>query len=189
MSVVFPLETEFIELGSEVIDVQKQPELVGEGPLSPLTSDNDTLKIRSSWSGDFFPRNVQRNFVYSISSKEPEIGKPIWYYIDQSDDGDDLEVIPKMYLYPIPDKEYTVNFTANVLPNDLVSGDKPRLPANIGWDVLLPLAQYKLLADPRYNGDNRELILMQAKEARRKLRSFSSVQKHKQTRIVIRRGW
>ena len=120
---------------------------------------------------------------------DPEIDQPVWYFIDQSDDGDGYQVIPRLFLYPIPDKEYLVNLVANMLPEGMNIGDSPRLPAEIVWDVLFPIAQYKLLTDPRYNGDNRELIMMQSKEAKRKLRSFASPQKHKTVRIRTRRGW
>ena len=65
----------------------------------------------------------------------------------------------------------------------------PRLPGGMGWDVLLPMAQGKLLVDPRYNGANRELIIRAAEEAKKKLRTLSKPQKQSTTRIGLRSGW
>ena len=67
--------------------------------------------------------------------------------------------------------------------------DTPRLPGDAIWDILLPIAQFKLLNDPRYNGDNKEIIVQSAREARRKLKHFSSPQKQRTIRIVRRGGW
>jgi len=58
------------------------------------------------------------------------------------------------------------------------------------WDILYPMAQGKLLADPRYNGDNKEFIARMADEARKRLRTLVSPQKHKGSlRLTKRGGW
>ena len=189
MTIKFNELQESAELPMDVIDIEKLPELVGHGPLSPMNAGTDQISLRSHFSGDFRPLPGYKGNYRSMDIDDPEIDQPVWYFIDQSDDGDGYQVIPRLFLYPIPDKEYFVNLVANMLPEGMNIGDSPRLPAEIVWDVLFPIAQYKLLTDPRYNGDNRELIMMQSKEAKRKLRSFASPQKHKTVRIRTRRGW
>ena len=176
-------------LGRDVIDVQKQPELVGVGPLSPMAGENDELRLRTDYAGDFSPRGRYTDATYTITAKEPETGTPIWYYVDQVDDGDDDDVLPRLFLYPIPDKAFTVKLSANVLPAELSGTDEPRLPGNVVWDILFPLAQGKILSDPRYNGDNKEIIFRMAQEARDRLKTFTSPQKHKNTRLYLRKGW
>jgi len=189
ISVFFAEGQESAELEMDVIDIEKLPTLVGHGPLSPMNTGTDTVSIRSHFSGDFRPIPGYKGNYRSMDIQDPEVDQPVWYYVDQADDGEDFFVLPRLYIYPIPDKDYTVDLVANMLPEGMELGDSPRLPAEVVWDILFPIAQYKLLTDPRYNGDNRELIMQQAKEAKRKLRSFASPQKHKTVRIRTRKGW
>lgn len=189
MTIKFLEGQEYAPLSMDVIDIEKLPELVGHGPLSPMNAGTDQVSIRSHFSGDFRPLPGYKGNYRSMDIDDPEVDQPVWYFIDQSNSGDGYIVVPRLFVYPIPDKEYEVKLVANMLPEGMDLGDSPRLPAEVVWDILLPIAQYKLLTDPRYNGDNRELIMMQAKEAKRKLRSFASPQKHKTVRIRTRRGW
>jgi hypothetical protein len=154
-----------------------------------MTGANDELKLRTDYAGDFSPSGRYTSANYTLSAKEPETGTPIWYYVDQTDEGSDDSVEPRLFLYPIPDKAFTVKLTANILPTELVTGEKPRLPGDVAWDILFPLAQGKMLSDPRYNGDNKEIIFRMAQEARDRLKTFTSPQKHKTTRLYVRRGW
>ena len=162
---------------------------MGTGPLSPMSGENDELRLRTDYAGDFMPHGRYTNNVYTLQAKDPEYGTPIWYYVDQALDSTDTAVEPRLFLYPIPDKEFTVKLTANVLPVELTTGEKPRLPGNVSWDILFPLAQGKMLTAPRYNGDNKEIIYKMAQEARERLKSFTSPQKHKTTRMKLRKGW
>jgi len=64
------------------------------------------------------------------------------------------------------------------------------MPSDTVWDILFPIAQGKMLADPRYNGDNREILMRIAEEARKRLRTLVSPQKHKGSlRLTKRPGW
>ena len=179
------------DLSPDVVSVDKIPELVGEGPLSPMTGPEAEIKARSIFAYDFrAPSGRGLNFPH-YKDNEPEKGRPIWYYLDNRDQGADTKVIPRFYLYPVPDKAYQVELYANVVPSDLVAdADEPRLPADLVWDILFPIAQVKLLADPRYNGANRELLVRNAEEARKRLRTLISPQKHKGSlRLTKRPGF
>ena len=179
------------DLSKDVIDVDKIPELVGEGPLSPMSGPEDEMRIRANYSWDFkSPQGRVLNFP-AISATEAEKGRPIWYYIDTTDTGADTQVVPRFYLYPVPDKAYEVKLRANIMPADLsLDTDEPRLPADVVWDILYPMAQEKLLSDPRYNGRNADVLVKNAEEARKKLASLASAQKHKGSiRLVKRYNW
>ena len=179
------------DLSSNVVSVDKIPELIGEGPLSPMTGPEAEIKARSIFAYDFrAPSGRGLNFPH-YKDNEPEKGRPIWYYLDSRDQGSDTKVIPRFYLYPVPDKAYQVELYANVVPSDLSADtDEPRLPADLVWDILFPIAQAKLLADPRYNGANRELLVRNAEEARKRLRTLISPQKHKGSlRLAKRPGF
>lgn len=190
MSVSFNEDQQSVNLPKDVIDIEKVPVLAGHGPLSPMNARTDEIAARSHYSGDFRPIGGFQGAFPSIDMDKPEKDRPIWYYIDQTDEGfDNYIVVPRLVLYPIPNKEYTVDLVANVMPVLLNEGDSPRLPGDAIWDIMLPIAQYKLLTDPRYNGDNREVIVQSAREARRKLKHFSSPQKQRTIRIVRRKGW
>lgn len=179
------------ELSHEITSVDKIPELIGEGPLSPMTGPEAEIKARSLFSWDFrAPSGRGLNFP-NFKDNEPEKGRPVWYYIDNRNHGTDTKVIPRFYLYPIPEKAYTVELYANVVPPELSADtDEPRIPSDLVWDILYPIAQGKLLADPRYNGDNKEFIARMADEARKRLRTLVSPQKHKGSlRLTKRGGW
>jgi hypothetical protein len=190
MSMSFLEDQQSVRLPKDVIDIEKVPVLAGHGPLSPMNARNDEITARSHYAGDFRPVGGYQGSFPSIDMDDPEKDRPIWYYIDQTDEGsDNFIVVPRLVLYPIPDRTYTVEIVANIMPALLNEGDSPRLPGDAIWDILLPIAQYKLLTDPRYNGDNKELIVQSAREARRKLKHFSSPQKQRTIRIVRRGGW
>lgn len=179
------------ELSSEIVSVDKIPELLGEGPLSPMKGPEDEIKARAIFSWDFrAPSGRGLNFP-QFKDNEPEIGRPIWYYLDSRNQGEDGKVIPRFYLYPIPDKPYEVELFANVVPKELeLDTDEPRMPSDTVWDILFPIAQGKMLADPRYNGDNREILMRIADEARKRLKTLVSPQKHKGSlRLTKRVGW
>jgi len=179
------------DLSHEVTSVDKIPVLVGEGPLSPMTGPEAEIKARSLFSWDFrAPSGRGLNFP-NFKDNEPEKGRPVWYYIDNRDHGTDTKVTPRFYLYPIPGKAYTVELFANVVPLELSADtDEPRIPSDLVWDILYPIAQGKLLSDPRYNGDNKEFIARMADEARKRLRTLVSPQKHKGSlRLTKRGGW
>tara|TARA_Y100000114_G_C11744352_1_gene320777 strand:+ start:625 stop:1374 length:750 start_codon:yes stop_codon:yes gene_type:complete len=178
------------DLETDIVDIEKYPELEGKGPLSPMNARTDESVMRSHHGGDFRPFGNYRGRFPSINMDEAEIDRPIWYFVDQVDEGSDADVVPRLVFYPIPDKEYVVNYVANFVP-DYISDDDSnfRLPADIVWDILYPISQGKLLTDPRYNGDNKELILRSSAEAKKRLNTFASVQKHKNLRLTKRSGW
>lgn len=179
------------DLPAEVTSVDKIPVLVGEGPLSPMTGPEAETRARSIFSWDFrAPSGRGLNFPH-YKDNEPEKGRPIWYYLDNRDMGSDTKVVPRFYLYPIPEKAYQVELYANIVPSDLsLDTDEPRLPADMVWDIMYPIAQAKLLTDPRYNGDNKEFIARSAEEARKRLRTLVNPQKHKGSlRLVKRPGF
>lgn len=184
-------EQKSAELGTDVIDVDKIPELDGLGPLSPMSGPEDEIRIRSHYSSDFKAPGLRGLGFPNFQGVEPEVSRPIWYYVDTTDQGADTKVVPRLFLYPIPDKAYTVTLRANVMPTELSSdGDEPRLPGDVVWDILFPLAQEKMLADPRYNGANKEILVLAAQNARKRLATLASAQKHKGSmRLVKRGGW
>ena len=189
-TITFPKGQQSVDLSTDIVDIEKYPELVGHGPLSPMNARTDELKARSQHGGDFRPVGMYRGRFPSINMDEPEEDRPIWYYIDQTNEGSDLDVVPRFVLYPIPDKEYSVSFVGNIVPQDLsLDADTFRLPAEIVWDVMFPITQGKMLVDPRYNGDNKEIILRSTAEARKRLATFYTPQKHKSLRIAPRGGW
>jgi hypothetical protein len=179
------------DLTPDVVSVDKIPELIGEGPLSPMTGPEAEIKARSIFAYDFrAPSGRGLNFPH-YKDNEPEKGRPIWYYIDNRNSGSDTKVIPRFFLYPIPDKAYTVELYANIVPAELsLDTDEPRIPSDLVWDIMYPIAQGKLLSDPRYNGDNKEFVARMADEARKRLRQMVTPQKHKGSlRLGKRVGW
>ena len=193
-------------LDREVIDVDMVPEVIGKGPMYPISSPEVAARIRSIYTYDFLPgRSWGKLPSIRHNSEELEIDRPTFYFIDNSaltipntsstDAGlqsmEELAVRPRFNVYPVPDADYSIRGTANILPHELTAdGDMARLPGNVVWDIMFPIAMAKLaLTDPRYNGDNREAVQRTAEEARQRLKTFTNVQKHRNIRMVRRPGY
>jgi hypothetical protein len=193
------------ELDREVIDVCDPPEIVGWGRLSPMQGKAQEIAMRASYATDFLPFASQHyGNVPSVThrGRNHHIDRPLWYYIDSSDlkvysntaDTTDMSkkaVRSRFTVYPLPSESQVVRLRANILPLELTHDDDVvRLPGNVTWDILFPIASAKLaLSDPRYSGDNREALLRLSDEAQARLGSFSSAQKRKPVRLVKRGGW
>lgn len=193
------------ELDREVIDVCDSPEVVGWGKLSAMHGKEQEIRIRATYGHDFAPTGAAHygNLpTVQQRGRDFHVDRPIWYYIDSSDlnvysDSQDTTDINKRALrnrfvvYPIPPEATQIRLRANVIPLELTEEDDVvRLPGNVAWDIMLPIATQKLaLSDPRYGGDNKEAIHRLAEEAKARLKSFSSAQKKKPTRLVKRSGW
>ncbi len=190
----------------EVIDVDMVPEVVGRGPLSPMASPEVAARVRAIYTHDFLPgRSWGKLPSIRNSGEELEIDAPLFYFVDNSaltlpiatsaDTGlqsaSEMAVRPRFNVYPLPDADYSVRGTANILPHEMGSdGDIARLPGNVVWDILFPIAMAKLaLTDPRYNGGNTEAVNRSAEEARQRLKTFTNAQKHRNIRMVKRSGY
>ena len=110
------------DLDTDVIDIEKVPVLVGHGPLSPMNARTDEIHARSHYSGDFRPMGGYQGSP-AIDMDDPEKDRPIWYYVDQTDEGsDNFTVRPRLVVYPVPDREYSVDIVANIMPKLLNEG-------------------------------------------------------------------
>lgn len=191
-------------LDREVIDVEAAPEAVGFGPLSPISSPEQEVRTRASYSYDFAPVPGGSGTLPSIkyNGNDFQIDNPLFYYIDNSDlvhssnaldlsSADLTAVRCRFSVYPLPRVDVSIRLRANILPLELTNDDdRARLPGNAVWDILFPIAQAKLaLTDPRYNGDNKEMIRGSAGEARARLSTMASAQKQKTIRMKRRAGW
>ena len=188
----------------EVIDVCPSPELVGVGAMSPLNSPEAETRLRSSYATDFLPARIYGN-IPSITYNGAEVetdDNPLFYFVDTSNllpksldadlaTEDTMSARPRFHVYPVPNKEITVRLKANVMPLELsVDADVARLPGNVVWDILYPIACAKLvMSDPRYNGDNREMVLLNAKEARQRLSTLAKPQQQRTIRLRKRSGY
>lgn len=191
-------------LDREVIDVEGAPEAVGFGPLSAISSPEQEVRTRASYAYDFAPSPGMSGVLPSIkyNGNDFQIDNPLFYYIDNSDllhssDSSDLAsadataVRCRFSVYPLPREDVSIRLRANILPTELTNdGDRVRLPGNVTWDIMFPIAQAKLaLTDPRYNGDNKEMIRESANEAKMRLNTLSNPQKQKTFRMKRRAGW
>lgn len=193
------------QLDREVIDVCDSPEIVGWGKLSAMHGKEQEIEMRASYAADFMPYPSQHyGNVPSIASRGRDfhVDRPLWYYVDSSDlqvyseqiDTTDLDkkaLRNRFCVYPLPDTKQPIRMRANILPLELTHDDDvARLPGNIVWDILFPLASATLaLSDPRYSGDNKEIVFKLAENARNRLKSFGSSQKKRPIRLKKRFGW
>ena len=193
------------ELDREVIDVCDSPEIIGWGKLSPMSGKEQEVTMRASYAVDFMPYPSQHyGNVPTISSRGRDfhVDRPLWYYIDSSDlsvyseEADTTDISKKAVrnrfcVYPLPKENQPIRVRANILPLELTyDDDVARLPGNVVWDILFPIACANLaLSDPRYSGDNREMIFKLAEQARSRVRTLSSPQKKTPIKMKKRFGW
>lgn len=184
-----------------MVTVCGTPELVGVGPLSPMSSKDEELRYRSSHVSDFAPVGAPFNRpTITYSGNEYEVGTPIWYYADTSriegagevgGSTTPVDVAVRFNLYPIPDKSFTVRLRANIIPDTVTENTATfLLPGNVVDDILLPIARAKLaMVDPRYNGNNATFIMRDLEEARNRLKALAEPQKQKHAALTIRPRW
>jgi len=193
------------ELDREVIDLCDPPEVVGWGRLSPMQGKEQEIIMRASYATDFMPfpsRHYGNVPTITHRGRDYHIDRPLWYYIDSSEllvysESADTEDVSKravrnrFCVYPIPDEAQSIRVRANILPLELTNdNDVVRLPGNVTWDILFPIASANLaLSDPRYNGDNREALLRLGEQAKVRLKSLNSSQKRKPMRLIKRSGY
>jgi hypothetical protein len=193
------------ELDREVIDVCDSPEIIGWGKLSPMHDKEQEITMRASYAADFMPYPSQHyGNVPTIAhrGRDFHVDRPLWYYIDNSDlqiysemeDTTDVSkkaIRNRFCLYPLPPEKQSIRLRANILPLELTNDeDVARLPGNVVWDILFPMASATLaMSDPRYNGDNKETIFKVAENAKLRLRSLGNSQKKKPIRLKKRFGW
>lgn len=178
-----------IVLPGTVIEVCESPSLLGIGPLTPMPAPETEIGLRSAPAFDFSPRPGRAPFAVSRprfdASLFTDVGDPAHYHIDQASTGATFSSKAKFCLYPIPGQTVTLELRADIIPAPMTAdADVPVMPgetADITGAILLPIAYDLLLKHPlgrRYAGNNAQLILAGANDARAQLRTtFARVQR------------
>ena len=172
-----------LRLPPEVIDVDGHPERAGWGVLSPITGADSEARYRGLVGYDF------GRVASSMDSYN--FGDPQYFYIDSASMGYEEALTRRLVLYPLPSRPAVIRMRANVLPASLVAdADRPKLPADVVDDVLLPVARAKLaMIDPRYNSQNIKFLAADAEMAMKRMRLMNDAQKVRSRRIRIRTGY
>lgn len=186
-----------IALPWSIIEIAGQPNVLGVGLLAPLPNADAELNLRTEPAYDFYtpgsrlvfstPRNSFRQSIYF------DMGDPRYYHIDQASVGASFAVGNRLHVYPIPERIYTFEVRASVVPNALTNeADVPALPAQAVDNILLPIIREKIAmnsATRRYTGPNVELLISQANDARKQLQGLRRVQRETGRVIRMSRGW
>lgn len=185
----------------ETIDVCGDPYIMGNGVLSPISSNEQFVKARARYSD--LPMDEWRSNSWGWSwgwgswmtwFTEYFYGMPLWYWVDDSNlavDGSFGAVRPRFCLYPLPNQgPRNVSLRGNILPALMTTGsDMPRLKTSAIIDTLLPIIRSKVANGRRYNGDNRAILSEQAQEATLKLDALDSTQRKKPARAQVKCSW
>lgn len=166
-------------LPSDTADVEKHP-LLDERILTPL-DDREQERVHHTTTEDFG--------IHDLKTGMMEVSRPHHYYVDETIVNN--EVLPRLAVYPIPDKLYEVSVRVNIAPAALVDDtDVPLLPVDVVDDVLIPMARAKFAEiTPRYNSQNIPHLIADRKDAEKRLRSLAQKQKGRRRRMVIRTGY
>lgn len=180
-----------------VTEVCEAPSILGVGPLTPIPGPEAEIAMRSGPGFDFQPRRGRAPFAYTRPTFDPnmfvDVGSPVYYHIDGASVGPDYNVGNRFHLYPLPDRAYTIDLRADIVPDALSDGNvTPLLPAKSIDNILLPIAREKLAkntAGRRFTGPNVSLIMDEAREARDTLARLAVPQRSKNKQISRAPGW
>jgi hypothetical protein len=182
------------DLGVSAADLCEAPELVGYGLLSPMSGVANELTYRSFLRGDYAARPGQgygNSLSLSYDGTAIEEGVPLFYYVDYTQLNATAVPTARFVVYPMPTQAYRMKVRANIIPTLLTSdADVPLLPLEAVTTVLLPAARARFaMVSRRYNGDNRQMLERDLKDAFQRLKSFSQPQKQTSRRVKLRTGF
>lgn len=182
------------KLPVEMIDVDGRPERVGWGVLSPMNGADEEARYRSLLGYDFAPQTAfgwRNSVMINSNGDEYNFGEPQFFYVDSATLGYETALARRLVVYPLPTSPLVVRLRGNVLPKTLTADtDRPVLPADVVDDVLLPVARAKLASvDPRYNSQNIQYLLLDAENAKKRMRSMHDSQKVRSRRIRVKAGY
>ena len=155
---------------------------------------DEEARYRSLLGYDFAPSTAfGHRTVSRINSNGDQynFGDPMFFYVDSAALGHETVLSNRLVIYPLPSDPVTIRLRGNVMPTNLVAdSDRAKLPADVVDDVLLPVARAKLaMIDPRYNSQNVKFLLMDAEEAKKRIRTLKNAQKTKSRRLRIKTGY
>ena len=181
-------------LPSDVIDVDGRPERVGWGVLSPMNGHDEEARYRSLLGYDFAPSTAfghRTTARINSNGDQYNYGDPMFFYIDSAALGHETLLSNRLVIYPLPERPVTIRLRANIMPTNLsADSDRAKLPADVVDDVLLPVARAKLaMVDPRYNAQNVKFLMMDAEEAKKRMRTLKDAQKVRSRRIRVKTGY
>lgn len=189
-SVAATLYNSNVSLPVNVTAVGGSPELLGTGPLAPFSGREQEQRFRSSVTRDFYSEQPYYAYIRASGAMSNgmafEVGKPIFFLVENNSYDVDGSPNPRLHVYPLPDTSYSLRLTVNVCPTEVTSGSATLpMPHDSTLDILLPMARGELVSvSRRYNGPDRALITQKADEARARLRHFTHPQKRRNIRMV-----
>lgn len=173
-----------------------QPQAQDIGPLTALDGEDDEIKLRSFVYGDFYPVHSRYSAIgYPRRTFERahlfDIGDPYFFWVDSSQYGETGQDMRSTFvLYPVPDRECTVDLRYNFLPQLSADSDIIPLPAQMESTVFIPLCREAVAVNfPDYSGRNVELLMREAEKARMQIENASRPQRQHHSRIRPARGW
>jgi len=186
-----------VALPWSVVEMASVPNLLGVGLLAALPDSDAELMLRTEPAFDFHPRDGREPLAMGRNTFRQsafyDIGDPRYYHIDQGAVDVTFAIGNRLHVYPIPQRVFTVEFKANIVPAALTSdSDIPAVPGKAVDNILLPIAREKLAkntANRRYTGPNVQLLTDEANRARAQLKSMRRVQRDVAGSVRLKRGW
>lgn len=180
-------------LGADVVAVEPEPFIEGLGPLHMLDGFEDEIKMRSYLMTDFRPfRSRYRAMGYPRRVfdriRAADVGDPYFYWVDSA--GYDNAFEQRMVLYPLPDRDYTVEYRVTINPVIENGETVISLPGNALDSIFMPIAREEIaMTFPDYPGRNKRELSAQAQRARASLSAMARPQTDTRRRVRRKRGW
>lgn len=169
---------------ASIIELLEAPEVLGWGPLSPMSGRETDILYRSNYFDGFRPLpgyGYQRATSMVFGGQTYDSGQPMFYFINGETYLDTAAMVLRMEVRPLPGMVVTGNVSVFMAPPVLsADSDKPRLPADLVNCVLLPIIRGRwAMTYKKYSGENIKELAMMAESAKAQLRSLSNNQRRR----------
>jgi hypothetical protein len=169
---------------ASIIELLEAPEVIGWGPLSPMSGRETDILYRSNYFDGFRPLpgyGYQRATSQVFGGQTYDTGQPLFYFINGETYIDTAPMVIRMEVRPLPNQITTGNVSVFRAPPLLVNAtDHPLLPADLCNRILLPMLRGRwVMTYKKYSGENKKEIIALAEIAKAQLRSLSNNQRRR----------
>ena len=177
-------------LGMSAVQFCETPEVMGWGPLSPMSGRESDILYRSNFMDGFRPlpgEGWQRSTTRLFGGSTYDTGQPVFYLIDEDILTPNGDGGIRLNLRPLPEQLTTVSAVVQFVPTPLVNQtDVPRMPADLVARIIIPMIRGRWsMTYKKYTGNNARELVMLSDRAESQLASMRIRQKRRGIRTDI----
>jgi hypothetical protein len=169
---------------ASMIELLEAPEVLGWGPLSPMSGRETDILYRSNYFDGFRPLpgyGYQRATSMVFGGQTYDSGQPMFYFINGETYIDTAPMVIRMEVRPLPGQITTGNVSCFFAPPVLsADADHPRLPADMANRIFLPILRARwAMTYKKYSGNNIKELVALGESAKKQLKGLSNNQRRR----------